>query len=105
MHSLKGMKIRKFAAILGNLGNTFDRFCGGYKDNPSSMEMLRRIAQCSGSGVLNGTLKSVEIIQNQEAQVEERHYENHIISGYSGGNKHGGKSGLSSQLGTRQAGV
>ena len=33
--------MRKYAAILGNLGNTCDRFCGGYKDNPSSMEMLR----------------------------------------------------------------
>ncbi len=31
---------RKYAVILGNLGNTCDRFCGGYKDNPSSVEML-----------------------------------------------------------------
>lgn len=31
---------RKYSVILGNLGNTCDRFCGGYKDNPSSLEML-----------------------------------------------------------------
>ncbi len=30
----------KYAVILGNLGNTSDRFCKGYKDNPSTMEML-----------------------------------------------------------------
>ena len=33
---------RKYAVILGNLGNTCDRFCRSYKDNPSSMDMLRR---------------------------------------------------------------
>lgn len=31
---------RRYAAILGNLGNTRDRFCSGYKQNPSTMEML-----------------------------------------------------------------
>jgi len=36
------MPPRKYAAILGNLGNTKDRFCGGYKDNPDTYEMLRR---------------------------------------------------------------
>ena len=30
----------KYSIILGNLGNTCDRFCKGYKDNPSSEEML-----------------------------------------------------------------
>jgi len=30
----------KYAMILGNLGNTCDRFCKGYKNNPSSDEML-----------------------------------------------------------------
>lgn len=30
----------KYSMILGNLGNTCDRFCKGYKDNPSSDEML-----------------------------------------------------------------
>ena len=35
---------RKYAFILGNLGNTKDRFCGGYKDNPSTTEMLRQAA-------------------------------------------------------------
>jgi xylose isomerase len=33
---------RKYAVILGNLGNTRDRFCDGYKENPSTMEMLKR---------------------------------------------------------------
>jgi xylose isomerase len=36
------MNARKYSAILGNLGNTKDRFCGGYKDNPDTLEMLRR---------------------------------------------------------------
>jgi len=31
---------RKYSVILGNLGNTCDRFCSGYKENPSTMEML-----------------------------------------------------------------
>lgn len=31
---------RKYSVILGNLGNTCDRFCGGYKENPSTMDML-----------------------------------------------------------------
>jgi len=30
----------KYSMILGNLGNTCDRFCKGYKDNPSSDDML-----------------------------------------------------------------
>lgn len=30
----------KYSIILGNLGNTCDRFCKSYKDNPSSEEML-----------------------------------------------------------------
>lgn len=33
---------RKYSVILGNLGNTRDRFCSGYKDNPPTMEMLRQ---------------------------------------------------------------
>jgi xylose isomerase len=33
-----------YSVILGNLGNTKDRFCGGYKDNPDSLTMLRRAA-------------------------------------------------------------
>lgn len=36
---------RKYAAILGNLGNTCDRFLSsGYKDQPSKAEMFRRAA-------------------------------------------------------------
>ncbi len=30
----------KYSIILGNLGNTCDRFCKSYKSNPSSEEML-----------------------------------------------------------------
>lgn len=30
----------KYSVILGNLGNTCDRFCKSYKDNPSTLEML-----------------------------------------------------------------
>ena len=32
--------MNKYSIILGNLGNTCDRFCKGYKSNPSSEEML-----------------------------------------------------------------
>ena len=38
------MNHRRYAAILGNLGNTKDRFCGGYKDNPDTFTMLRQAA-------------------------------------------------------------
>jgi sugar phosphate isomerase/epimerase len=34
---------RKYAMILGNLGNTRDRFCPGYKQNPSTEDMLRQV--------------------------------------------------------------
>lgn len=34
------MPNRKYSVILGNLGNTRDRFCSGYKDNPSTLDML-----------------------------------------------------------------
>ena len=36
---------RKYSVILGNLGNTRDRFCTGYKDNPDSFTMLQRAAK------------------------------------------------------------
>ena len=36
---------RKYAMILGNLGNTRDRFCTGYKQNPTTLEMLQQAAQ------------------------------------------------------------
>jgi len=36
---------RKYSVILGNLGNTRDRFCSGYKDNPDSFTMLKRAAK------------------------------------------------------------
>ena len=37
--------MRRYSVILGNLGNTRDRFCGSYKDNPPTLEMLARAAQ------------------------------------------------------------
>lgn len=33
---------RRYAMILGNLGNTRDRFCSSYKSNPSTSEMLQQ---------------------------------------------------------------
>jgi len=35
----------KYSVILGNLGNTCDRFCRSYKDNPSTEEMLAQAVQ------------------------------------------------------------
>ena len=35
---------RKYSVILGNLGNTCDRFCNGYKTNPPTMKMLKQAA-------------------------------------------------------------
>jgi len=35
---------RKYSVILGNLGNTCDRFCRGYKDNPSTSQMFQHAA-------------------------------------------------------------
>jgi xylose isomerase len=35
----------KYSVILGNLGNTCDRFCKGYKDNPGAIDMLRNAAR------------------------------------------------------------
>ncbi|MBC2595433.1 sugar phosphate isomerase/epimerase [Ruficoccus amylovorans] len=44
--------MRKYSAILGNLGNTCDRFCSRYKDNPSSIEMLKQAGKIDGiSGI------------------------------------------------------
>jgi xylose isomerase len=44
--------MRKYSAILGNLGNTKDRFCNGYKDNPSTLEMLKLAGSIDGiSGI------------------------------------------------------
>lgn len=36
---------RKYAVILGNLGNTRDRFCPAYKENLTSLEMLEQAAR------------------------------------------------------------
>ncbi len=35
---------RRYSVILGNLGNTCDRFCSSYKTNPDTMEMLAQAA-------------------------------------------------------------
>lgn len=35
---------RRYSVILGNLGNTCDRFCSSYKSNPDTMDMLRAAA-------------------------------------------------------------
>lgn len=32
----------KHSVIWDNLGNTKDRFCGGYKDNPPTLQMLEQ---------------------------------------------------------------
>ena len=37
--------MRKYSAILGNLGNTRDRFCGGYKETLPTLEMLAKAGQ------------------------------------------------------------
>lgn len=47
--------MRNYAAILGNLGNTKDRFCGGYKNNPSSIEMLKNASKING-------IKGIELV-------------------------------------------
>lgn len=36
---------RKYAVILGNLGNTRDRFCGAYKSSPPTEQMLEQAAK------------------------------------------------------------
>jgi xylose isomerase len=36
---------RKYAVILGNLGNTKDRFCDSYKENPTTTDMLQQAAR------------------------------------------------------------
>jgi len=40
--------MRHYSAILGNLGNTCDRFCSSYKENPSSIEMLKQAGKVDG---------------------------------------------------------
>lgn len=40
---------KKYAIILGNLGNTRDRFCSsGYKDNPDTLTMLKTATSING---------------------------------------------------------
>lgn len=42
---MRMLKERKYSVILGNLGNTCDRFCSGYKTNPDTMTMLKQAAK------------------------------------------------------------
>jgi len=43
---------KKYSVILGNLGNTCDRFCSGYKENPDTLTMLKNAVTIEGvSGV------------------------------------------------------
>ncbi|MFA6177109.1 MAG: sugar phosphate isomerase/epimerase, partial [Phycisphaerae bacterium] len=47
---------QKYSAILGNLGNTCDRFLSsGYKDQPTKAEMLRQAASIPG-------VKGIELV-------------------------------------------
>ena len=41
----KSSTTRRYSIILGNLGNTRDRFCGGYKEPLDSLTTLRQAAQ------------------------------------------------------------
>ena len=43
------MPNKRYSVILGNLGNTCDRFCSdGYKENPETMDMLKSAASIDG---------------------------------------------------------
>ena len=42
------MAENRYSIILGNLGNTRDRFCAGYKDNTDTLAMLREAAAIEG---------------------------------------------------------
>jgi xylose isomerase len=52
---------RKYAMILGNLGNTRDRFCTGYKDNPDTAEMLKRAVRIPH-------VKGIELVGNWDVR-------------------------------------
>jgi sugar phosphate isomerase/epimerase len=54
---------RKYAVILGNLGNTRDRFCSGYKDNPDTREMLKQAARIPH-------VKGIELVGNWDVTSE-----------------------------------
>ncbi len=55
--------MRKYSAILGNLGNTCDRFCRSYKDNPSSIEMLERAGKVEG-------IKGIELVGTWDIRLD-----------------------------------
>jgi xylose isomerase len=66
--------MKKYAAILGNLGNTCDRFCGSYKNNPSSIEMLNNANKIDGiTGIeLVGTwdIRQENVIEIKKALID-----------------------------------
>jgi hypothetical protein len=48
---------RKYSAILGNLGNTCDRFLStAYKEQPGKAEMLRQAASIPGAVIRELTM-------------------------------------------------
>jgi xylose isomerase len=48
-HTNGGETMKKYSVILGNLGNTCDRFLStGYKDQPPKAEMIRQAAAIPG---------------------------------------------------------
>ena len=66
------MSEKKYAIILGNLGNTCDRFCsGGYKENVGTWEMLEAEETIEGvSGVeLVGTWDIEQMVKEMQSAV------------------------------------
>ncbi len=55
--------MRKYSVILGNLGNTRDRFCGAYKEQLKTGEMLKRAAAIED-------VKGVELVETWDIRKE-----------------------------------
>ncbi|MEI7437484.1 MAG: sugar phosphate isomerase/epimerase, partial [bacterium] len=59
----------KFSVILGNLGNTCDRFLStGYKEQPSKEEMVRQAASIPGVSAVE-LIGSWDITEKNVAQM------------------------------------
>lgn len=65
----------KYSVILGNLGNTRDRFCSGYKTNPDSMTMLTQAAAIPH-------IKGIELIGTWDIRPENTSEMKKIVSDY-----------------------
>ncbi len=66
----------KYAVILGNLGNTCDRFLSsGYKDQPSKETMIRQASQIEG-------VKAVELVGVWDVTPENVHEMGSLLSKY-----------------------